>query len=38
MSKGWGSLAQTAMMVGSLGYAVGTAAGLLVARLTGSLA
>ena len=35
ISKGWGaSMAQTAMLVGSLGYAVGTAAGMAVARMT----
>ena len=35
MSKGWGaSMAQTAMLVGSLGYAVGTAAGMVVAKVT----
>lgn len=38
MSKGWTSLAQTSMLVGSLGYAVGTAAGMAVARATGVMA
>jgi hypothetical protein len=35
MSRGWHTLAQPAMLSGSLGYAVGTAAGLAVARLAG---
>jgi uncharacterized membrane protein len=30
-SKGWAALQQPAMLAGSLGYAVGTAGGLLVA-------
>jgi uncharacterized membrane protein len=35
MSRGWHALAQPAMLSGSLGYAVGTAAGLAVAKLAG---
>ncbi|GIM01875.1 hypothetical protein Vretimale_6666 [Volvox reticuliferus] len=35
-AKGWQHLVQPAMMAGSLGYAAGTAAGLLVARILGS--
>ncbi|GAX78081.1 hypothetical protein CEUSTIGMA_g5523.t1 [Chlamydomonas eustigma] len=35
LSRGWGtSMSQTAMLVGSLGYAVGTSAGLLVGKAT----
>lgn len=34
-NRGWSSLVQPAMVTGSLGYAVGTAAGLMVARLAG---
>lgn len=33
-TRGWGSLAQTAMLVGSLGYAVGTLAGMAVSKMT----
>ncbi|MEW5296947.1 MAG: hypothetical protein WDW36_000191 [Sanguina aurantia] len=33
MSKGWSHLVQPALMTGSLGYAVGTGAGLLVAKI-----
>jgi uncharacterized membrane protein len=32
-AKGWRELMQPAMMCGSLGYAVGTAAGMLLLRL-----
>ncbi|GIL49967.1 hypothetical protein Vafri_6094 [Volvox africanus] len=35
-AKGWQPLVQPAMMAGSLGYAAGTAAGLLVAKIVGS--
>jgi hypothetical protein len=34
-AKGWGALVQPAMLCGSLGYAVGTLAGLAVARVLG---
>jgi len=34
-SKGWHGMVQPAMMCGSLGYAVGTSAGLMVARFVG---
>ncbi|GLI63052.1 hypothetical protein VaNZ11_005767, partial [Volvox africanus] len=34
-AKGWRPLLQPAMMAGSLGYAAGTAAGLLVAKIIG---
>jgi len=34
-SKKWGALVQPGMLVGSLGYALGTAAGLAVARMAG---
>jgi uncharacterized membrane protein len=36
-SKGWQELAQPAMLCGSLGYALGTGAGLLLGRLVGAL-
>ncbi len=32
-AKGWRELMQPAMMCGSLGYAIGTAAGLLLLRM-----
>ncbi|GLC38301.1 hypothetical protein PLESTM_000709300 [Pleodorina starrii] len=35
-AKGWRHLVQPAMLTGSLGYATGTAAGLLVARIIGA--
>lgn len=35
-SKGWTSMVQPAMLTGSLGYTIGTAAGLLVAKVVGA--
>ncbi|KAG1670355.1 hypothetical protein FOA52_000115 [Chlamydomonas sp. UWO 241] len=37
VSRGWTGMAHMAMLIGSLGYAIGTVAGLVVAKVSGAM-